>query len=82
MLDTTMIHLDVPFEQRLVHILQTYELFEDGKFRNALQSLEERMGTSQNHKALHFHDTGQKEKCSHHFHTGNLPELCSDVRQK
>ena len=28
-----------------------------------MQSLEERMGTSQNHKALHFHDTGQKEKC-------------------
>ena len=63
MLNTTMIHLDVPFEQRLVHILQTYEFFEDDKFRNALQSLEERMGTSQNHKALHFHDTGQREKC-------------------
>ena len=63
MLDTTIIHLDVKFEQRLAHILKTYELFDHDKFRCSLQSLEERMGTSQNHKALHFHDTGQKEKC-------------------
>ena len=63
MLDTTMIHLDVPFEQRLIHVMRTYEFFDHDKFRHSLQSLEERMGTSQNHKALHFHNTGQKEKC-------------------
>lgn len=63
MLATPMIHLDVPFEQRLIHILQTYTLFDYDTFRDSLRSLEERMGTSQNHKALHFHDVGQKEKC-------------------
>jgi len=62
MVATPMIHLDVPFEQRLGHILQAY-VFDHDKFRYALRGLEERMGTSQNHKALHFHDTGQKEKC-------------------
>jgi tRNA 2-selenouridine synthase SelU len=63
MLQAPMIHLDVPFEQRLIHIMRTYEFFDEDNFRPSLQSLEERMGTSQNHKALHFHDTGQKEKC-------------------
>ena len=63
MLATPMIHLDVAFEQRLVHILQAYALFDHDTFRDSLRSLEERMGTSQNHKAVHFHDTGQKEKC-------------------
>jgi tRNA 2-selenouridine synthase SelU len=63
MLASPMIHLDVPFEQRLMHILQEYKFLDPDKFRSSLRSLEERMGTSQNHKALHFHDTGQKERC-------------------
>lgn len=63
MLDTTMIHLDVAFEQRLRHIIETYDIVDVQAFRRSIQTLEERMGTSQNHKALHFYDNGQKENC-------------------
>ncbi|HZB11893.1 MAG TPA: rhodanese-like domain-containing protein [Chryseolinea sp.] len=63
MLEATMIHLDVDFEQRLRHIMETYHIVDVQAFRRSIQMLEERMGTSQNHKALHFYDNGQKEYC-------------------
>ena len=58
-----MIHLDVDFEQRLRHIMETYNIDNVEAFRRSIKTLEERMGTSQNHKALHFYDKGQKENC-------------------
>ncbi len=57
------IYLNVSFEERLSFILREYSHLKGEKFRKTLRSLEPRMGMSQNHKALHFHDIGQREKC-------------------
>ena len=63
MMKALMIHLDVPFSRRLLSIEQEYGNLDLDKFRTALRTLEARMGMSQNHKALHYHDTGQRKKC-------------------
>jgi hypothetical protein len=63
MLKAPMIRLNVPFDQRLKVILQEYGNLDPDNFRADLRKLEARMGMSQNHKALHYHDTGQKKKC-------------------
>ena len=58
-----MIELEVPFQQRLNYLLQTYKYLEKDFFRNAIRSIENRMGMSQNHRALHYYDSGKKEEC-------------------
>lgn len=63
MLVAPMVHLDVPLDQRLEVIQEEYGNLDPDKFRNALRKLETRMGMAQNHKALHYHDTGQRIKC-------------------
>lgn len=58
-----MVELDVSFEDRLSHIEQEYTTINPDGFSNAIRKLESRMGFSANHKALHYHTSGQTEKC-------------------
>jgi len=63
MLNAPMIHLEVPFRQRLEAVLKQYGTLDPSQFRHALRKLETRMGVSQNHKALHYYNIGEREKC-------------------
>jgi tRNA 2-selenouridine synthase len=55
--------LEVPFEKRLLHIKEEYNLMDKTVFANCIKKLEKRMGFSANHKALHCYATGQTDKC-------------------
>ena len=63
MQNATKIVLDVPFEIRLKSITKTYRKMDRSSFRSSIKSLVKRMGMSQNHKALHYFDSGQTKKC-------------------
>jgi hypothetical protein len=63
MLNSPLLHLDVPFDQRLIRVQQVYGQMEKDTFRVGIRSLEDRMGMRYNHKALHYYDTGQTERC-------------------
>jgi len=63
MMNSTIYHLEVPFEKRLLYLIRVYGNFDSSDFNNALRKLETRMGTSNTHKALHFYNSGKLEKC-------------------
>lgn len=63
MKNSTIYHLDVPFEERLKYLVRIYGGFNPSDFKIALRKLESRMGTSNIHKALHFYNSGKTEKC-------------------
>ncbi|GEM_PF-2527837 len=63
MKNALLIHLEAPFDKRLDTILKDYDHLRGNELRSAIQLLEDRMGMSQNHQALHFHDTGERRKC-------------------
>ena len=62
MQNTFMIHLDVPFEERLDSVQKAYFPHNPDQFRAGIKRLERRMGMSNNHKALHYYNTGQTNK--------------------
>lgn len=61
--NATIYHLEAPFKERLKHVIKLYGDIDPLEFRAAIRRLESRMGTSKNHKALHFYNCGQIEKC-------------------
>jgi tRNA 2-selenouridine synthase len=63
MQNATTYHLELPFKERLDYLIKVYGDFEPSEFKIALRKLEPRMGTSNNHKALHFYESGQVRKC-------------------
>jgi len=63
MKNSTLYHLEVPFEERLKYLIKVYGDFDPMNFRKVIRKLEPRMGTSNSHKALHFYESGQIEKC-------------------
>ncbi|HEX5024061.1 MAG TPA: hypothetical protein VFV68_02265, partial [Agriterribacter sp.] len=63
MANACLFELDLPFEKRLLHIKEEYSGVDKKWFRTCIKELEKRMGFSANHKALHFHETGQVDKC-------------------
>ena len=63
MLYAPYVMLSVPFAERLQRIMERYNNLPAGQFRQAIRQLEKRMGTSRNHKALHYYDSGQQERC-------------------
>lgn len=63
MKNSTLYHLEVPFEERLKYLIKEYRVMDPSDFQKAIRKLEPRMGTSNSHKALHFYDSGQIEKC-------------------
>lgn len=60
---TNYFELNVPFEIRLRHIKEEYAIMDKKVFTECIKKLVNRMGVSANHKALHFHNTGQVDKC-------------------
>jgi hypothetical protein len=62
MLQSQMIELILPFEQRLHRLMNEYGSADVPVFIAAIRKLEKRMGTSQNHRAIHFYEKGEKEK--------------------
>lgn len=50
-------------EDRLQHLQQEYTGADQVLFASCIKKLEKRMGFSANHKSLHYHQTGQLEKC-------------------
>ena len=63
MQNSVLYHLEVPFEERLNYLIKDYGDVEPSEFKNAIKKLESRMGTSNNHKALHYYETGQIREC-------------------
>ncbi|MFT3701517.1 MAG: hypothetical protein QM802_04065 [Agriterribacter sp.] len=63
MTSACLFELDTSFEERLLHIQQEYITADKVWFSKCIKKLEKRMGFSANHKALHFHATGQMNKC-------------------
>ena len=63
MQNATKVVLDVPFDARLKSVMKSYGDMDQSQFRSAIKSLENRMGMSQNHKTLHYFDSGQTSKC-------------------
>lgn len=58
-----MVEIDVPFGKRLEHLAKEYEDVNKVVFSKAIRKLELRMGTSANHKALHYFSIGRLDKC-------------------
>lgn len=63
MISANIFELDTPLESRLQHIQEEYTGMDKKIFTACIKKLEKRMGFSANHKALHFHETGQTDKC-------------------
>jgi tRNA 2-selenouridine synthase len=63
MISANVFELDTPFGSRLQHIREEYAGMDRKIFADHIKKLEKRMGFSANHKALHFHETGQTDKC-------------------
>ena len=63
MKNSTIYHLDVPFEERLQYLVRIYGDFDPSDFKSALRKLESRMGTSNSQKALHLYNSGKIAKC-------------------
>lgn len=63
MSNSSVIELEVSFEERLQHIHNEYASADTKAFVSAIQALEQRMGRSANHKAIHYHSSGQIKKC-------------------
>lgn len=63
MISANIFELDTPLASRLQHIREEYTGMDKRTFAACIKKLEKRMGFSANHKALHFHETGQTDKC-------------------
>lgn len=63
MISANVFELDTPFESRLQRIQEEYTGIDKKIFSGYIKKLVNRMGFSANHKALHFHETGQTDKC-------------------
>ena len=55
--------LELPFQTRLSHVREEYADMDKTLFAHCIRKLEKRMGFSANHRALHYHSTGQVDKC-------------------
>jgi tRNA 2-selenouridine synthase SelU len=63
MISADIFELDTPLESRMQHIREEYAGIDKRTFAACIKKLEKRMGFSTNHKALHFYETGQTDKC-------------------
>lgn len=58
-----LLHLDLPFPQRVEHILSGYTHLSGPSLDNAIAGLKGRMGEKLSKRALHYLHTGDRKKC-------------------
>jgi hypothetical protein len=63
MKEAVRVQIEKPFDERLKTILQRYAGIPNKTFTQAIRRIEKRMGTSENHKALHYYENGEHNKC-------------------
>jgi len=60
---SVIVELETAYDTRLQHLLDEYGSIDKKQFSDNMRKLQPRLGMSAFHKALHFHQNDQREKC-------------------